>query len=270
MVCEVFKDIESVARNIGVSAIATYVHPMALLRSRRSSSQGLVPRWLSFVMWVVCTCPCVADLPSDLSFTVDSGGDSVLTSPSCSSATTDALVSMSTIVFNEAPYLDEWISYHWSIGVGHFYMYDHGSTDAPQGVVTLLEPYIRRGIVTLHNWSTYVTYNPGPQSRKREPGDRPRTSAQNQAYAHSLNNYAERTKFLLFLDVDEFLIPGDGMFRDGIRKVPTGGRISHGNGKSPEGMDLSPIPASQMSEQGAPSKNAMCLNWLTTSNLDHR
>ena len=138
-------------------------------------------RFKYYLLWaVVCVCPCggvpgPSGIPNLLQ-SRDRDGNILVTSETCSSsARTDALVSMSTIVFNEAPYLDEWISYHWAIGVGHFYLYDHGSTDAPQGsVVALLEPYIRRGLVTLHNWSTYVTYNPGPQNRKREPGSPPR------------------------------------------------------------------------------------------------
>ena len=136
---------------------------------------------------------------------VDEDGEQVVTSSSCMSSDTH-LVAMSTIIFNEAPYLDEWVTYHWSIGVGHFYIYDNGSTDDPRAT---LEPYIAMGIVSLHNWSTHTTYNPGPQGRKPLGSPR-RTSAQNQAYAHSLRRYATRSKFLLFLDADEFLFAGDG------------------------------------------------------------
>jgi hypothetical protein len=50
-------------------------------------------------------------------------------------------------VFNdEAPYLKEWIDYHRLIGVKHFYLYNHSSTDDYQNV---LKPYIDEELVDL-------------------------------------------------------------------------------------------------------------------------
>ena len=170
-------------------------------------------------------------------------GDKVLKSRFCSEKT--YTYSMSVIIHNEASYLDEWISYHWAIGIGHFYVYDHGSTDNPLAV---LEKYIVEGIVSLHNWTAHVTYNPGPQGKKRPPGSQPRTSAQNQAYAHSLTRYGSRSKFLLFLDVDEFLVPGEGMTSKTWKDLDV---LGSENSKSPSGPSV-------------------CLNWLTMSNLEHR
>ena len=52
---------------------------------------------------------------------------------------------------NEARYLKEWIEYHRLIGVDHFYLYNNGSTDDFKRV---LNPYVRKGVVTLVNWPT--------------------------------------------------------------------------------------------------------------------
>jgi len=47
---------------------------------------------------------------------------------------------------NEALYLREWIEFHRIAGVGHFHIFDDGSTD---GTIEVLRPYVEHGIVTL-------------------------------------------------------------------------------------------------------------------------
>ena len=47
------------------------------------------------------------------------------------------------MVYNEAAYLEEWISYHLLINVDHFYVYNDESTDNTPEV---LAPYIKQGI----------------------------------------------------------------------------------------------------------------------------
>eukprot|EP00961_Rhodomonas_salina_P180048 2430060-Rhodomonas_salina.6 len=66
--------------------------------------------------------------------------------------------SLCCIVRNEARYLVEWIEYSRMIGIEHFFLYDHESTDDMAGV---LSPYIDAQIVTLHNWSF-----PGPSASR--------------------------------------------------------------------------------------------------------
>ena len=49
----------------------------------------------------------------------------------------------------EAPFLDEWISFHIGVGASHFYLYNNFSTDNFRQV---LEPWIAHGTVTLIDW----------------------------------------------------------------------------------------------------------------------
>lgn len=55
---------------------------------------------------------------------------------------------------NEALYLQEWIEFHRIAGVGHFHIFDDGSTD---GTIEVLRPYVEHGIVTLQVGSRIST-----------------------------------------------------------------------------------------------------------------
>ena len=59
-------------------------------------------------------------------------------------------VAFATLIRNEARWLPEWLAYHAlpSIGVGHFYLYDDGSSDELR---TAIAPHVARGLVTLHS-----------------------------------------------------------------------------------------------------------------------
>lgn len=85
---------------------------------------------------------------------------------------------------NEAPYLEEWLEYHLLMGVEHFYLYDNDSSDDPASV---LEPYIRQGLVTCTAW--------------------PGKGQQHAIYRHALGRLAGETRWLAFLDIDEFAQP---------------------------------------------------------------
>lgn len=96
---------------------------------------------------------------------------------------------------DENPYLREWLEYHLLVGVGHFYLYDHaGDPEARR----LLEPYVREGRVTLHDWSRF----PRPTWWGRY--------ANHRAYAHCARTYGPRCAWLLKIDLDEFLFPSAG------------------------------------------------------------
>lgn len=106
-------------------------------------------------------------------------------------------LSICTLFNNEAPYLDEWIEYHHLLGVDHFYLYNSGSTDNYKE--TLL-PYIQKGMVTLVEW-------PAPHLKKDEEAIWA-LSSQIPAYENALKLRAEHeTKWLVFLDVNEFIVP---------------------------------------------------------------
>lgn len=85
---------------------------------------------------------------------------------------------------NEAPYFVEWIEYHKIIGVDHIYLYNNFSTDNYQEI---LRPYLEEGYVTLNDW---------PYERSQIP-----------AYEHCYNHYRFETRWLMFLDLDEFICP---------------------------------------------------------------
>jgi hypothetical protein len=91
-------------------------------------------------------------------------------------------LSVCCIFKDEAPYLEEWLRFYSLIGVEHFYLYDNDSTDAFKAV---LAPWAAAGKVTLNRISI-----PAPQ--------RP-------AYGHCLSNYGADSRWIAFVDMDEFL-----------------------------------------------------------------
>lgn len=91
-------------------------------------------------------------------------------------------LSICAIFRNEAAMLREWLPFHLGVGVGHFYLYDNGSDDASREII---EPYRQRGLVTLTDWPV----NPG----------------QIPAYRHCANTFADETRWVAFIDLDEFL-----------------------------------------------------------------
>jgi len=88
------------------------------------------------------------------------------------------------IVKDEAEYLEEWLAYHVAVGVGHFIIYDNGSTD---GSAAVLERYINHGLVTRVDW--------------------PLGGGQLAAYNHALRMFGATARWLAYFDVDEFLVP---------------------------------------------------------------
>lgn len=101
-------------------------------------------------------------------------------------------LSICTVFQNEGPYLKEWIEFHRLVGVEHFYLFNNLSTDNYKEV---LKPYIKEGIVELIDWPyDYKTLEEwdGIQVKALDAGRR-------LAY--------QKSKWLAFLDSDEFLFP---------------------------------------------------------------
>src|ERR1700730_7928565 len=82
----------------------------------------------------------------------------------------------------EAPFLDEWISFHVGVGVTHLYLYNNLSTDNFEDV---LAPWINSGHVSVVDW-------PGP-------------IGQISAYRHCVGRVRGECRWLSFLDVDELM-----------------------------------------------------------------
>ena len=88
------------------------------------------------------------------------------------------------IIRDEAPYLSEWLAYHHALGVGHFFIYDNGSTDDLHEVI---ETWLNHGLVTLLHW--------------------PLPGGQIDAYSHALRFFGPSVDWLAYFDVDEFVVP---------------------------------------------------------------
>lgn len=101
-------------------------------------------------------------------------------------------LSIGAILQDEAPYLREWIEFHRLVGVQHFFLFDDRSTDHPEDV---LRPYVEAGLVTLQ---------PLPAKVPRFVFDR-----QREAYNLCLRRFGPCTRWLAFLDLDEFLYARD-------------------------------------------------------------
>lgn len=93
-------------------------------------------------------------------------------------------VSVGAIFKNEAPYLKEWIEFNHLVGVEHFYLYNNNSEDDYKSV---LSEYIESGLVTLIDW--------------------PHNQAQMRCYKDCIKHFKEETKWLGFIDIDEFIVP---------------------------------------------------------------
>lgn len=93
-------------------------------------------------------------------------------------------VSVCAIFKNEAPYLREWLEFNHLVGVEHFFLYNNNSED---DYLSVLKPYIERGWVTLVQW--------------------PHNQMQMESYKDCIQKYAELTKWLGFIDIDEFVVP---------------------------------------------------------------
>jgi hypothetical protein len=91
-------------------------------------------------------------------------------------------LSICAIYKNEAAYLAEWIEFHRLVGVERFFLYDNASGDDHRAV---LEPYLEQGIAAVREW--------------------PASPGQMGAYADGLDRYRDQTRWLAFIDIDEFL-----------------------------------------------------------------
>jgi hypothetical protein len=106
-------------------------------------------------------------------------------------------LSVCSIFKNEAKFLKEWIEYHRLIGVDHFYLYNVASKDQS---IKVLQPYIKKGIVSLINWYDLPSHEKSHATWA--------LALQIPAYEHAVKYKAAKdTKWLVFLEIDEFLVP---------------------------------------------------------------
>ena len=110
----------------------------------------------------------------------------------------DDFMSVVCIAKYEGKYIKEWIDYHLLIGIDRIYIYDNESPDDTKEV---LEPYIESGKVV------YCLI----KGRGR----------QLDAYNDAIEKYAYRTKYMAFIDVDEFIVLEDekSILKDTITSI---------------------------------------------------
>src|SRR5262245_9865669 len=89
-------------------------------------------------------------------------------------------------VKDEIDYIEEWIDFHVLVGCEHFYIYDNNSSD---GTTELLNAYESRKVLTRIPW---------PDST---------LTSQEKAYAHALSTFGPGSRWMMFIDVDEFVFP---------------------------------------------------------------
>jgi hypothetical protein len=118
---------------------------------------------------------------------------------------------------DEARYLPEWVEFHRVQGVERFYLYENNSTD---GWEDALEPY--RDVVELHR----LRHHPGQFS----------------AYADCLKRHRWDTRWIAFIDLDEFLFSPTGQslpdVLGGFGRVP--GVVANWRVYGPNGHDTPP------------------------------
>jgi glycosyl transferase family 92 len=96
-------------------------------------------------------------------------------------------LSIVAIYRDEAVYLREWIEFHRMVGVERFFLYDNFSVDDHRAV---LAPYVDAGTVVIHDWPVF-------------PGQLP-------AYDDALGRHGRESRWIAFIDLDEFLFSPTG------------------------------------------------------------
>jgi Glycosyltransferase family 92 len=162
-----------------------------------------------------------------------------------------AYLSVCAIYRNEAPYLAEWIEFHRLVGAERFFLYDNNSTDRHEAV---LAPYVSDGIAVVYPWPQH----PGQQA----------------AYDHCLAQHGGESRWIAFLDVDEFLFspqtrPVAELLPDyeqwaavGVNRVMFG---TSGHKEKPDGLAIESYvmkwPAAQSIKSIVdPGRTVRCLN----------
>ena len=102
-----------------------------------------------------------------------------------SAVTTPHYLSLCCIIKDEDAVIEEWVAFHLAVGVDHILLIDNGPSE---NLPRILAPYIGAGKVELvHFWT--------------------RGRQQQRAYDRALRYMSGKTRWLGFIDADEFLFP---------------------------------------------------------------
>ena len=100
-------------------------------------------------------------------------------------------IALVAIVKDEARYIGEWIAFHTNLGVRSIYIYDNGSTDE---TVALAQGRRFLADVRVIPWMNFGRH----------------IRIQTAAYNHAVANFGRRYRWMMFLDIDEFVFPKQG------------------------------------------------------------
>lgn len=92
--------------------------------------------------------------------------------------------SICLLIRDENEYLEEWINHYISIGIDHIYIYDNGIKESVDGIINKFPS----------NYITAVKYE-----------DKDTNTLQQDVYSDFLSNYASETRWVAFIDSDEFI-----------------------------------------------------------------
>jgi hypothetical protein len=107
-------------------------------------------------------------------------------------------ITIVAMIKNEREYIKEWLEYHKLVGVDKFVIYDNNSTD---NLKEILQPYIETGEVD------YIFY-PKTQADFEKKGKKAEYWAfQACAYNDAVKKYRNKSKWIGFIDIDEFIVP---------------------------------------------------------------
>ncbi len=96
----------------------------------------------------------------------------------------EVTLSVCLIVRNEVRYIAEWLEFHRLVGVERFFIYDDESTDGTVDIIRRRD----RGDIVVVPWG-------------RKGNDSPQISA----YRHFVENFRNETRWVAFIDADEYL-----------------------------------------------------------------
>ena len=105
-------------------------------------------------------------------------------------------LSIVAILKNEGHYLKEWLDYHLLAGVDHFYLYDNDSSD---NQLEVAKPYIATGLVDYFSISG--------------------KAMQYLAYTDAIRKFRFFTRYMAFIDGDEFIFPKNSKGTGGISEI---------------------------------------------------
>jgi hypothetical protein len=112
---------------------------------------------------------------------------------------------IAAIFQNEARFLKEWVEFHKSVGVEHFWLYNNNSTD---NFHEILQPYIESGLIELIEWPSVQEENDWKHFCFEV-----KTGAYNDALRRACK---VKAKWLALIDIDEFIFSPE---RKDIRKI---------------------------------------------------